>query len=160
MNKEIKKAYKLHLINGSTKDWYNFIEGKDKDEVWEVIVHMQKVQDRLRKFFNGYYHTTKIRKYCNHHGYSDIEPYEVVRVISDKTVEVRQMIATQIKFPQVWEKGGFAGHCVDNNNQAYEYETNKTAPIIRVRKTKNGWKHHGMRFQMSDKPFKFYDYNF
>jgi hypothetical protein len=31
--------------------------------------------------------------YANHYGYSDITPFEVVKVISDKTIEVREMDA-------------------------------------------------------------------
>ena len=30
-------------------------------------------------------------KFANMIGYSDVEPYEVVRVISDKTIEIRGM---------------------------------------------------------------------
>jgi hypothetical protein len=30
--------------------------------------------------------------YANHCGYSDVTPYEVVRVVSDKTIEVRERV--------------------------------------------------------------------
>ena len=161
LNPIIKKAYKQRLINDSIETWWEFIETQDKQEVADVIEHMYKVERRLKSFKNGYYYQTKIRKYCNLIMYSDVEPYEVVKVISDKTVEIRPMIATQVEFPQTFIKGGFAGHCVDNHNQKWEFKSNESAPVIRVRKTKrNGWRHGSMKFQMSDHPCKFYDYNF
>ena len=37
--------------------------------------------------------TAHIASYANQYGYSDIEPYEIVRVVSDKTIEIRNMNA-------------------------------------------------------------------
>jgi hypothetical protein len=31
--------------------------------------------------------------YANHYMYSDVEPYEVIRVVSEKTIEIRAMKA-------------------------------------------------------------------
>jgi len=33
-------------------------------------------------------------KYANYYGYSDVSPYEITKVISDITLEVRPMKAT------------------------------------------------------------------
>ena len=33
--------------------------------------------------------------YANHHGYSDINPHEIVRRVSDKTLEIREMDAVR-----------------------------------------------------------------
>jgi len=104
-----------------------------------------------------------IKKYCNMYMYSDVHPYEVVKVISKQTVEVRGMKHKQIVFPQDVHIGGFCAHTADNYNQKYEYESNKEAPVIRLRfsKVKLQWQSSsGLRFLMHETPIYFYDYNF
>ena len=101
--------------------------------------------------------------YFNSRGWTDVEPYEVVRVVSDKTVEIRAMKATQ---DESWKPnfvpGGFSAVCTNQNEQKWIIESDETAEIIRVRKHKNGkWKAaHGGEFRPSDAPRKFYDFNF
>ena len=99
-------------------------------------------------------------KFANMIGYSDVEPYEVVRVISDKTIEIRGMDYQQ-DFKPEFEVGGFSAVCVNNYAQKWTYESNTSNPVIRIRLGKKGWKDSwGRRFKLSDKPIKFYDYNF
>jgi len=106
----------------------------------------------------------EIKKYCNHSGYSDVEPYEVVRVISEQTVEIRKMRTVQTKFPQEFHSGGFVGHYADNRSgQEYDYFSDESYPIERVRwsKVNNRWQQGNYgKFYMSDTPYKHYDYNF
>lgn len=105
----------------------------------------------------------KIRKYCNHHMYTDVDPYEVVRVISDKCVEVRKMDTKLIQAPKDFHPGGFVGHYSDNHAQEYEYIINPDNPVTRVRwseRNRQWQKGKHTRFHMADKPWKFYDYNF
>lgn len=101
-------------------------------------------------------------KYANHLGYSDITPYEIVRVISDKTIEIREMKCERdesIKLEFI--PGGFSAHCVNQRDQEWFISSDETAPVQRIRLGKRGWKDaHGRRFDISDKPIKFYDYNF
>lgn len=59
--------------------------------------------------------------------WSDTYAYEVVRVVSDKTVDIRRMKAT-MKPDATW---------FDDD---YTYESQPDAPVVRVRKCKNGWK--------------------
>lgn len=100
-------------------------------------------------------------KYMNLHLYSDISPFEVIRWVSEKTVEIRPMLST---LNPNWKPeiipGGFAGHCVNQNKQDYEYESNPEARTIRARLTKRGWKSELGFHKPSDRPRKFYDYNF
>lgn len=104
-----------------------------------------------------------IRPYANRHLWSDVAPYEVVRVVSPATVEVRPMTAT---LDPTWQPdmvpGGFAGHTRNNRSQRYTYESDPEAPTIRIRwsKAKRRWQHKGSRYVMSDAPCKFHDYNF
>jgi hypothetical protein len=101
-------------------------------------------------------------QYANHYGYTDVDPYEVVRRVSDITLEIREMNAVRgPSVPLQFIPGGFSAHCVNQYDQKWLISTNESAPIIRIRFGKNGWKDKdGRRYKLSDKPVKFYDYNF
>jgi len=101
-------------------------------------------------------------QYCNHYGYSDVNPYEVVRVISDKTMEVREMDAElDPEWKAQWAVGGFAGHCINQRDQKWIITSNPNNPVTRLRLGKNGWKSaDGRRFALDSHPIRFYDYNF
>lgn len=106
----------------------------------------------------------EIKKYANYHMYTDVLPYEVVKTVSDQTVEIRPMKTVQTRYPQDFHAGGFVGHFTDNRSgQEYEYQSDPEAPVMRIRwSTANRQWQKGkyMRFVMSDKPHKFHDYNF
>jgi hypothetical protein len=110
----------------------------------------------------GYSHCDDHEGYANHYGYSDVTPYEVVRRVSDKTIEIREMDAVQDESVKLeWVAGGFAGHCINQRDQRWFITSNPENRIIRIRLGKKGWKDkHGRKFGLSDKPVKFYDYNF
>jgi hypothetical protein len=56
--------------------------------------------------------------FANRYGYSDVTPYEVVRVISDKTIEIREMDSERDESVELkWAVGGFAGHCQRQHGQ-------------------------------------------
>jgi len=100
--------------------------------------------------------------FANHIGYTDVTPYEVVRKISEKTLEIRAM---RSELDPTWKPvrvpGGFAGHCVNNNTQRWIITSDVTAKVIRIRLGKRGWRGtDGGRYKLSDKPFRHYDYNF
>lgn len=101
-------------------------------------------------------------KYANHFGYSDINPFEVVRVVSEKCLEVREMDAERDESVKLeWAAGGFAGHCKNQNDQKWFIKSNPENKVLRIRLGKQGWKSaDGRRFGLSDKPVRFYDYNF
>lgn len=102
-------------------------------------------------------------RYLNNYGWSDVTPFEVVRVISDKTVEIREMNA---ELDPSWRPdgtpGGFCGHVLNNDSQKWIITSNPDAPVFRARLCKGGrWSVGGnARFVPSDKPVCFYDYNF
>jgi len=100
--------------------------------------------------------------YANHIGYSDINPFEVVRVISDKTLEIRAMDAERDESVKLdWVVGGFSGICMNQRDQNWFITSNEQNRVVRIRLGKQGWKDaHGRKYQLSDEPVKFYDYNF
>ena len=101
-------------------------------------------------------------KYANQLGYSDINPYEVVRVVSDKTLDVREMDAERddsVKLEFV--PGGFSAVCLNQRDQKWLIKSNPENKIVRIRLGKNGWKDaYGRAFSLGNYPVKFYDYNF
>ena len=100
-------------------------------------------------------------EYANFHGYSDVNPFEIVRVISDKTIEIREMDAEKGEWkPEIFQ-GGFAGHCVNQDKQVWDIKSNEANPVIRARLNKNGaWKSSHGKHHLSKSAIKFYDYNF
>jgi hypothetical protein len=101
-------------------------------------------------------------KYANLLGYTDVEPYEVIRAISDKTIEVRAMRA---ELDPTWKPdfhiGGFCAHCSNQNSQRWNITSDPDGHVLRLRLAKNGhWKHKGLEFHLADAPRKFHDYNF
>lgn len=102
-----------------------------------------------------------MKPYMNLHGYTDVHPYEVVRVVSAKCVVLREMRAklAEGEKPQIIP-GGFAGHCTNQRELKYDITSMDGEPV-RARLRKNGQWHskHG-RHVPSDKPLYFYDYNF
>jgi hypothetical protein len=106
--------------------------------------------------------TIETATHANMHGYTDIQPYEIVKKISDKTIEIRRMKAER---DPAWNpefiQGGFAGHCVNNHEQRWFITSDNESPIIRARLRKDGYYHSKVgRHVLSDKPRYFYDYNF
>jgi hypothetical protein len=101
-------------------------------------------------------------QFANRYGYTDITPYEVVRAISEKTREIRAMDTerdTSVKLE--FHAGGFAANCSNQNEQKWFIKSNPDNRVFRIRLGKNGWKSAaGDKFRISDKPIKFYDYNF
>lgn len=94
--------------------------------------------------------------------HSDVEPYQIVKVVSDKTIEIRRMSAA---LDPTWkpeiQAGGFAGHCSNQRSQRWIYAVDESAPIVRARLRKDGdfYSAYG-RHILADKPRKFHDYNF
>jgi hypothetical protein len=100
--------------------------------------------------------------YANHIGYSDINPFEIVRRISDKTLEIRSMSYEQDpSWKPNFVSGGFCGTVVNQSEQRWIISSNELGTIVRIRLGKKGWKDSGgNRYALADQPQKFYDYNF
>ena len=134
-----------------------------RKEAWEVVSGLPAT-GTLGQF--SYKYTYSIEPftygYANHIGWTDVNPYEIVKVISDKTIEIRAMDATR---DESWEpefvSGGYAGHCVNQSNQKWDIISDDDIPVIRARLRKDGYYHsvHGKHL-LGENPRKFYDYNF
>ena len=100
--------------------------------------------------------------FANFVGWSDQEPYEIVKIISKKTIEIRAMDISKNKTKMQFVPGGFSAHCTNLYDQDYDYFSNEDNPIFRIRLHKNGgWNSaSGSRHSISEEPVKFYDFNF
>lgn len=103
-------------------------------------------------------------KYANCHGYSDVTPFEVMRVVSKSTMDVRRMDAERDEtFKLEFHVGGFSANCSNQDDQRWIITSDTTNQITRIRysKANQRWQDSsGSRYLLSDKPVKFYDYNF
>ena len=108
--------------------------------------------------------TNSQKMYFNRCLFSDINPYEVVKKISDKCYLVRSMsikLMNKEELNKSFVPGGFLGH-IDNSLQTWGITSNQDGHQFKVRLHKNGeWKDSdGMTYTLSDKPIKYYDFNF
>lgn len=93
---------------------------------------------------------------------TDVHPFEVVRAVSDKCLEIKRMGAL---LKDEWEAnmivGGFVGHVINNGGE-WVITSSNDGPIIRIRRNIKGqWKDaHGNRYSLSDTPRAYYDFNY
>lgn len=136
----------------------------DSDRREEFILISEKVkaaQKRLDTYKNSNHYKKQIKTYVSNYMYSDIQAFEVVRTISDKTVEIRRMTAT-LQNKMEFVPGGFSANCTTNHNQKYAFESKETGETIKIRwsEKKGGWFNGGSLFVMENKPQEKYDFNF
>ena len=100
--------------------------------------------------------------HANCSGWSDMSPYEIVRVISEKTIEIRAMRSEKDpNFKPEFVSGGFAGHCTNQNEQKWTYTSVEENDVIKARLRKDGYFYSRFgRHILDNEPVKFYDYNF
>jgi hypothetical protein len=102
--------------------------------------------------------------FANRTCYSDVEPFEVVKRVSERTLEIRAMNYERANPDDDlgFAPGGFFGHCARQDRQEWTITANPDAPVFRIRLQKNGqWRDEGGdRYQLAEKPRRFYDYNF
>jgi len=119
------------------------------------------VSETIDDAFNGLTPTTC--KFANHIGWSDVNPYEIVRVVTDKTIEIKAMKSEKDPtwLPD-WVVGGFSGVCTNQQSQKWIITSDENAVIFKIRLHKSGaWKDkHGAKYKLGNEPMKFYDFNF
>lgn len=184
-DEELDRFNRLHRLTETTPDMSpedrEWVETrlewarKDRAEYDEKMARFLSGELSLLDDLNRYENRHNIRpytkrdprsyKFANFHGYSDVEPYEIVRFLTDRKIEIRAMKCGDC--PTNMDElgfiaGGFVGHYANQRNQKWIIESDPEMPIRVIRLHKNGdWKSvGGMRYVLSDKPHKFYDFNF
>ncbi len=116
-----------------------------------------------QEFVETYSKSTDVVKFshANNLGWTDVNPFEIVRVVSPKTIEIRMMDSEELPWDRDFHSGGFFGHTSNQNDQKWKITSNPNNPVMKARLRKDGYFHsdHG-RHSLSNEPRKFYDYNF
>lgn len=140
------------------QDAIDFLENLNPNEVNDVSYLNKQGFEKVEPQFVVH---PVFYKYANLHMYTDIQPYEIVRLVSVKTMHVRPMIAMQGEWKKKVAPGGFCGHVVNQDDQKWSIVSDPSADTIIIRKQKDGsWKSKNGRHVLSCNPRKFYDYNF
>lgn len=146
--KEIWSMVKDYVVNEKQITLrHTSLADKLKDYVWKTLGHRQ---------------SPKNYGYANESGYSDMYPYEIVKVVSENTIEIRPMDTERDDSVELkWVSGGFAGHCVNQAQQKWFYKSNPDNSVRRIRRRKDGYFYnHCNRVYLEREPRKFHDYNF
>lgn len=164
INKEIRTMYKSLVANqkspNSVQLWWDFIAQFDSETIKNATAPIFAAEKRLREYKNSPLFKNKIRAFANHIMWTDVQAYEVIKIVSDKCVVIRRMNAEMVQKPTQFHVGGFSAHCSDNYSQKHEFTSCELNPTMRIRLTKTGWKNGNLKFSMSDFPSEFYDFNF
>jgi len=88
-------------------------------------------------------------RYCNQHLYSDINPFEIIKIISNKTMEIKAMYSVKKENSSQYD-------------QQWVISSDEAGKIKRIRKHKDGFFYdkNGIKYILSDKPIKVYDNNY
>jgi hypothetical protein len=98
-----------------------------------------------------------IGKYVNQRLYTDINPIGKIVGTRGKTILlVKRVVEDKQTAKMNFSVGGFGGHCINQYNQ--EWTFTELQEVIELRMN-NQWGRRGQMY-VSDKPNKFYDYNF
>ena len=143
------------------KNMYEQFKANNNPEIEiELAAHMEEIKKR-----NAYKINEVAIKYthASHYKYTDVDAFEIVKVISDKTIEIRRMKTDHNIKGLTTHVGGFSGHVANQHDQTVTYESNTEEDVIRIRKKKNSkdwWIHKDMKFLLKESPYAFYDFNF
>lgn len=102
-------------------------------------------------------------KHANHIGWSDINPFEVIKENTARKLTIRSMTCERKNMEKLqFHVGGFSAHCSNQHEQKWEITSDSDCSIYEIRLNKKGeWRDkHGCLFRLADAPVKFYDYNF
>ena len=94
------------------------------------------------------------------HLWSDAHAYTVIKRTA-KTITIQQDEAIlDPDFKPEWIPGGFAGHCTNQDDQAYTYKRNPRGEVLTIRWSDkyNAWRYLDKSLTMGR--HEYYDYNF
>ena len=160
--KEIKELRTASNKNSESLQELTLKQQKIKEEL--MLLHEKK--DEFMSKIDSIEKELADVLYLNEMLYSDVNPYEVVEMITPNKWVIREL-HTALK-PEARKNihesfcpGGFAGH-VDNDCQEWDITVNEKNPLITVfRGRKNRYfKIGGMPMSMTLSPIKIYDFNF
>lgn len=132
------------FLNKKRDVWHSFLKkelvnAEEASVVEHLTTQLLETKYEIKKNVVKYTHASYMM-------WSDVGAYEIVKVISDNTLEIREM-GTQ--------------HYYDD--RPTEYWSLETAPTIRIRRKKNdkeAWGYKSMRFVLNTQPYGYRDPHF
>lgn len=129
---------------------YEYITIKYYDESKDLTQQIATEQNREIEVGDG----------CTIHYWSDKEAYTVIKR-TPKTITIQRDKATlDPSFKPEWIAGGFAGTCINQNEQTYTYERNPEGAIITAHWSEKYGCFKANGCYISNGRHEFYDYNF
>jgi len=110
-----------------------------------------------------------MKQYINYRTYTDIEPYEVINSTNPRKLTVRAMkFELDPEWEPKWVTGGFAGCCINQDDQKWLIVPNEGGCVHQMSLRKNGkWQFVGRKTvrggcvgYLETEPRRFYDFNF
>ena len=185
MKKEEYRAYEVEILSLITENELelNKLNGKRLEEIkaggdtaearhaaWEKYWPLMKpVQEKIKSLKEELQHAVFMsleKKYMTQCLHSDANPYEVIEERTEKLWIVRRMKAEETEESKQrrstsFAMGGFLGH-FDNSVQDWHIEPDPEGEVVAIRLHIDGrwYDAYGLRYVPSQKPYKFYDFNF
>lgn len=148
--------------------WKAYKETGYTDEGWSAYRLAEKNEKTAENELENAIIWASDKLYCNEYLYSDIKPFEVIEIVNERTLIIREMKA-QIKeeaqkaLYDSFVAGGFCGH-FNSDLQEWDITPDERGFVTKVRRHKDGYFYvagcKGSRFCLHNKPVKYYDYNF
>lgn len=135
-------------------------EAKRHEILEGTLGYCREYDEQMNKLRREYYQGIEVGDGVTVHYYTDAEAYTVIKR-TPKTITIQRDKATLKEgWEPRWIEGGFAGHCVNQHEQEYDYERDTDGSILTVH-----WSEKRGAFIYNDKcvtpgRHEFYDYNF
>ena len=145
------------------------VSGYKDNEAYKEMITAERKMDQAKRDCEFYKMLSNDQPiYANQYFYTDVEPWEVVEIKTDRLLIVRPMKAELKKdaekaLREFFIFCGFIGH-FNNDAQEWEYTSDTTAGTTEISRHKDGTFRlagdHGTCFYIAEAPRKYYDYNF
>ena len=156
------------VLNKTKGDSFQSEENKElRNKMYDAYIAAEQSMLKLKQDLQRYKIWRGDKIYMNRQGYTDVHPYEVISIDTPKKMTIREMLATETEESkkrrrETFIPAGFFG-ITDNNVQEWDIRScdNKDLDFA-VRLHGDGYWYDacGSRYTISDKPIKFYDFNF
>ena len=101
--------------------------------------------------------------YANRYGYTDVEPHEIIKQNTLRKMTIRTMNSDlDLNWVPEVHPGGFCANISNQNKQKWIITPRENGAVYTIRLHKDGiWKDsYGNKYNISEYPVRFYDYNF
>ena len=138
-----------------------------RSKFYDAYCAAERSMLKLKQDLDNYKLWCGYKIYMNRHGYTDTHPYEVISIDTPKQMTIREMHATETEESKKRRRETFIPVCgfgiIDNSVQEWDIRSNSDNRfdfVVRLHTDGYWYDARGNRYTMSDKPIKFYDFNF